>query len=299
MGAGYAKRARQQAEWQNNVAFQHYFNMLFNLCVSCFEWENLPDTVDQRYLETTLCRDGQIAFFRDEVIGDIVMKFVCESPLDIYNNPRTVRAYSHTGYSRVMENFEYVPIYNNQNRTPMILDIEWYAKKLAEIERTIEINANAQKTPFMLMADQQNRLSLENAFQQYNGNAPLILLNKSFDLESIKVMNLEAPYVCGELEDLKHQIMNEALTTLGIDNANMDKRERLIATEVISNLGNVEAMRYVRLVARREAADKINKMFGLNIKVDFRETTPSIIAPAYKQYAEAFGNDESDGDEDE
>lgn len=293
MGAGYAKRARQQAEWRNNVSFQHYYNMLFNLCNSCFEWENLPDTIDQRYLEKVLCTDGQIAFFRDEVVGDIVMKFVCESPLDIYNNPRTVRAYSHTGYSRVMENTEYVPIYNNLSRTPSILDIEWYAKKLAEIERTIEINANAQKTPFLLIADQNNRLSIENAFQQYTGNSPMLIINKGFDIESIKVMNLEAPYVCGSLQDLKHQILNEALTTLGIDNSNTDKRERLIATEVITNLGNVEANRYARLSSRREAVDRINAMFGTNINVEFRETMPNVLNMPTEQYAEATGSGES------
>lgn len=293
MGAGYAKRVRQQAEWRNNVSFQHYYNMLFNLCNSCFEWENLPDTIDQRYLEKVLCTDGQIAFFRDEVVGDIVMKFVCESPLDIYNNPRTVRAYSHTGYSRVMENTEYVPIYNNLSRTPSILDIEWYAKKLAEIERTIEINANAQKTPFLLIADQNNRLSIENAFQQYTGNSPMLIINKGFDIESIKVMNLEAPYVCGSLQDLKHQILNEALTTLGIDNSNTDKRERLIATEVITNLGNVEANRYARLASRREAVDRINSMFGTNINVEFRETMPNVLNMPTEQYAQATGADES------
>lgn len=61
------------------------------------------------------------------------------------------------------------------------------------------------------------------------------------------------------------------MTYLGISNINIQKKERLITDEVTRNQGGTIASRYSRLQARREAVDKINAMFGTNIRVDYRE----------------------------
>ena len=74
-----------------------------------------------------------------------------------------------------------------------------------------------------------------------------------------------------KLYQLKTQYWNEALTYLGISNLNMQKKERLVSDEVSRSQGGVIASRYSRLEARRQAAQKINDMFGLNIEVDYRE----------------------------
>ena len=87
----------------------------------------------------------------------------------------------------------------------------------------------------------------------------------------MKVLKTDAPYIADRLYQLKTQIWNEALTYLGISNMNIQKKERLISDEAIRSQGGTIASRYSRLESRREAADKINGMFGLDIRVDFRE----------------------------
>ena len=105
-------------------------------------------------------------------------------------------------------------------------------------------------------------------------NEPVIIGNaQGFSLDSVKVLNTASPYVGDKLNILKRQIWNEALTFLGIENVSSDKKERLVSDEVETNLGAVAAQRYTLLNSRREAAEKINKMFGTNIEVNFRAET--------------------------
>lgn len=79
-----------------------------------------------------------------------------------------------------------------------------------------------------------------------------------------------------KLYTLKTQIWNEALTYLGITNTNVTKKERLISDEVNRNMGGVLANRYSRLNTRRMACEEINRMFGLNMDVDYREDTRTV-----------------------
>ena len=71
------------------------------------------------------------------------------------------------------------------------------------------------------------------------------------------------------------------MTFLGIDNINQDKKERMVASETLGNLGNVEAQRNVMLNSRRQAVDKINAMFGTNIEVDYRQNIKPVISDTY------------------
>ena len=61
------------------------------------------------------------------------------------------------------------------------------------------------------------------------------------------------------------------MTYLGITNVNVQKKERMISDEVIRGQGGTLISRESRLQMRQECWDKVNKMFGLNVKVKFKE----------------------------
>lgn len=164
-----------------------------------------------------------------------------------------------------------VIIYNNMIRTNSVLACKLYAERLWDLDRNIDINAKAQKTPVLIQCDESQRLTMQNLYMQYDGNQPFIFGDKNLDINSLKVLKTDAPYVADKLYQLKTEIWNEALTYLGISNVNYQKKERMITDEVLRNQGGTIASRYSRLEARREAVDKINQMFGLNIEVDYRE----------------------------
>lgn len=255
----------------NNDTYIDYLYRLEALAINMFEWENLPDSVDERFLELSLCEFGYCLYFNDDVMGNLALTCMIGAPLDVYRIPTQRTAYAQNGYQAKRTNKDSVLIYNNYLHTPSILTIMLYANRLYEIERTIDINVKAQKTPIVIITDEQQRLTVKNTFRKYNGNEPLIIGSKGFDLDSIKSLNTGAPYIADSLNLLKKQIWNEALTYFGVENLSTDKRERLVSDEVNLNLGAVQAQRYVMLNARQQAAKQINKMFGTNINVKFRE----------------------------
>lgn len=256
----------------NNLTYRQYLNRLTELAISMFEWKNLPKTVDARYLELHLFETGCMVYFKDEVIGDLCLDCIVNGRLDVYGNPLLRRAYSgYNNYQKLLKYNNSVIIWNNYLHSNSILDVEMFARRLYNIDRIIDVNANAQKTPVLLQGSEKQRLTLLNLYKEYDGNAPFIFGDKNLDINSLKAFSTNAPYVCDKLYQLKTQIWNEALTYMGISNINIQKKERLITDEVARNQGGTIASRYSRLETRRQAVEKINEMFGTNIEVNYRE----------------------------
>lgn len=260
----------------NKDGFVQYYNRLAELSVSMFDWKNVPDTIDIRFLELALFRDGMAVFFEDEVMGYLGLRCMIGGRLNVYQIPTIRTAYASNGYNRPLDETNSVIIFNNMLHTNSMLDVEVFARRLYELDRIIDVNANAQKTPILISCDETQRLTLKNMYMQYDGNTPVIFGDKNLRPDSLKALNTGAPYVADKLYTLKTQIWNEALTYLGITNTNVTKKERLISDEVNRNMGGVLANRYSRLNTRRMACDEINKMFGLNMEVDYREDTRTV-----------------------
>ena len=284
-------RIKDREFWQsanmNNATFMQYFNRLTELSISMFEWKNLPETVDSRFLELTLFGDGMAIFFEDEVLGFCALRTMIGGKLNIYQIPTIRTAYSSNGYNMSLDETNSVIVFNNMLHTNSVMEVEQFSKRLYNLDRIIDVNANAQKTPILVSCDDTQRLTLLNLYKQYDGNAPVIFGDKNLNPNSLKVLTTGAPYVADKIYQLKVQIWNEALTYLGISNINITKKERLITDEVTRNQGGTIASRYSRLEARRQACKQINDMFGLDIWVDYREDY---------QVLDTENNDTIDGD---
>lgn len=256
----------------NKLTYMQYVRRLTELSTSMFEWKNVPESVDTRYLEMQLFYNGSAIYFNDDVMGDLCLSCAVNGGFDVYGNPKERRAYSrYNNYYRILNEENSVIIWNNYIRTNSVLDVKMFARKLYNLDRIIDINANAQKTPVLVQASEKQRLVLLNVYKEFDGNAPVIFGDKNLDINGLKVFSTNAPYNCDKLYQLKTQIWNEALTYLGISNVNIQKKERLITDEVTRNQGGTIASRYSRLEARRLAVEKINDMFGTNIEVNYRE----------------------------
>ena len=260
----------------NNGTFRQYYNRLVELAISMFEWKNLPDTVDPRFLELCLFTDGQAIFFKDDDLGYLALQNAMNGGFNVYRIPVNRRAYSVNGYNRELTEKDSVIIFNNYLHTSSKLDATMFAKRLYNLDRAIDVNANAQKTPVLIKCDETQRLTMLNLYKQFDGNTPFIFADKSLNTNGVQVLTTEAPYVADKLYQLKTQIWNEALTYLGISNINVQKKERLITDEVTRNQGGTIASRYSRLNARRDACKQINKMFGIEIWCDYREDYQTI-----------------------
>ena len=272
----------------NTGTFRQYYNRLIELAISMFEWKNLPDTVDPRFLELCLFSDGQVVFFNDPDLGYLTLQNACNGNCNVYRIPVKRRAYAVNGYQRDLDDKNSVIIFNNYLHTNSQLDATMYARRLSELDRAIDVNANGQKTPVLIKCDETQKLIMQNLYMQYQGNMPVIFADKTLNTNGLTVLKTDAPYVCDKLYTLKTQIWNEALTYLGISNINIQKKERLITDEVTRNQGGTIASRYSRLNARRDACKQINAMFGLDIWCDYREDYQEI----------TFGKDSDEDEED-
>ena len=266
-----------QSLYNNMAAYHDYFDRLTELAISMFRWDNLPPTVDPRFLETTLFLNGFAVFFVDEVIGPLALTCAANGPFDVYRIQINRRAYASNGYQKNLTNQDSILIYNNMMHTNQVPLIRRYAYMLYELDQIIMVNAKAQKTPVLIQGTEEQRLTLKNLYMQYDGNQPFIFGDKNLDLTGLKAISTEAPYVADKIFELKTQLWNEVLTVLGITNLNLQKKERLITDEAASANGATVASRYSRLEARKQAAEQINAMFNLNISVDFRDVQPQSV----------------------
>lgn len=261
---------------RNNRTYLQYFNRLKEFAISTFEWKNMPSSIDTRFLELALFEDGKAVFFKDEVLDYLCLQTTIGGKLNVYRIPIKRKAYANNGYQKWLTEKDSVIIYNNLIRTNSLLDVIMFSERLYNIERAIDVNANAQKTPIIVQCEENQKLTLENLYKDYEGNAPVIFANKNLDLKGLTVLKTDAPYVADRLYQLKTEYWNEALTYLGIANINLSKKERLITDEVKRNMGGVVASRYSRLEARKQACKQINEMFGLDIDVEYKSTIDTV-----------------------
>lgn len=268
---GRKKKEFWESKWLNSRTYQFYYNRLTELAISMFEWENLPDTIDARFLELALFSDGMAIFFKDDVLGFLALQTMIGGNLNVYRTPELRTAYATNGYNKMLNSTDSVIIWNNMLRTNCANDIELFARRLYDVDRAIDVNIKAQKTPVAILCEENQRLVMKNLYAQYDGNEPFIFGTKDLDLKGIQAINTGAPYVADKLMEQRNQIWNQALTFLGISNIAYQKRERMLHDEVTRNLGGTIASRYTRLDMRKKACEQINEMFELNISVKYRE----------------------------
>ena len=257
----------------NNMTFSYYYYKLTLIARALFSWKNLPNNMDDRWIEKYLFTNGKCIFYKDPVMGEMVAGFGQMSSINCYGDPTKVYPvapnYVYEGDQLINGENCYV-IRNNDLMLPTFPTVRMYAFKLTNIDRAIDINIEAQKSPILVRCTDKQRLSLKNAINQRRDNEPVIYADNSFDKDMITTLDLNPPLVFPDLQVQKHMVLNEVFTDLGINNANMDKRERMVANEVEANNEQVKASEDVMLKVRQEACKQINRIFGTNISVERR-----------------------------
>lgn len=253
-----------------------YLRTLVGISQTVFEYENMPDTVNIEFLERHLLRSGYCFFFNDPVLGYLTLGGTFRD-LDVYGYPSKFEARGQNGkyFNQDLDNSNCVMMFDNIERQPIIMGLSTYANRMADMVIAAQANARKQKTPYLISADEDTLVSIQNILRDINANLPEVITKTSFNKEDITVWNLTAPLIVKDLREEFTACFNEALTFIGIPNVQMQKRERMISDEVNRSMGGVEANSYRRYQARLYAVDKINKMFGLNIEVKNRFWTGS------------------------
>lgn len=275
----------------NDLTFTDYYYRLMLLARSMFTWKNLPNGIEEKHIEKWLFAWGRCMFYKDENNGYMIAQCTDSGALNYYDEPTYLTPFGTNYYnSKPFENeVDCVVIRNNYDCIPTKYTLQLYAMRLTELERTIDINVKAQKTPVIIYCSDRQKLSLKNVYAQWNGNEPIIFGDKNMMSEvPMEVLKTDAPIVFDKLQIQKKQIWNEVMTFLGVNNANMDKRERLVDDEVQANNEQVMMFANIMLETRKEACKRINELFGLNIEVELRTLSDDMIEIIEQEHLDAM-----------
>lgn len=276
----------ENAKYFTSVTYSTWFNRLYNIAISRFEWLNLPDTCNEKFIEQVLFFNGFMVGFKDSALNSyLIMPCTNNSVLDIFGYPAKVNAYGYNGYmaqnltpytitlGQKTMNADAALLYANYSRCPDLPAVLYFARKLTKIDRTIDVNINVQKTPYIISCGENQRLTVANMFKQVDNFEPAIITTKFYGLNGekpINVMDLKPPFVADKMQTLKRQVYQEALTYLGIEANTSEKAERQVTEELTANMGETESMRQSPLASRKQFCKEFNKIYGTNIDVKFR-----------------------------
>lgn len=263
--------AFKESQAKNALTAQAWLNRLVELSMCAFEWTGLPDSVDVRYLEKTLCEKGCVVFFRDDVTGDLLaLRGISQGQFDVYGNPMIRQAIGFNGYTAELRYDNSVIVWNNYQRIPSFPALLNYARQLADIERTIEVNLNGQKSPKIIQCTKDQYLTFKQIELKTDGNQRYIFIDSELNPDTLKVHDMTVPYIADKLMQIKEQLWAEALGFIGIPANKIEKAERINLLELELSNASTNAQRYTKLLARHDAVKQINKLFGTDISVKFR-----------------------------
>ena len=267
------KDAFRDAILMNNQTYVDYLERMKKICLSMFEWVNLPDSMNARFIEMCLFYNGQCALLYDNTYGYINTMASDGGYINIYGLPTELICYSFrfnqrrslytattAGYGK---DEECILVMNNYERVPTTSTISLFAYRLAEAQRTADVNIKANRTPLLLTTDQKQIFTLKKMYEEYDGNSPAIFADKNLlSPDALKAIKTEAPFLVNDIYQYKREIWNEFLTFMGIQNLS-EKRERLITGEVDSNNELLNLNLQSLLVPRKEACKQFNEKYGL------------------------------------
>lgn len=260
----------------NFKTYEMYKRQFLTLAENVFEFKNLPKFIDTAYMNKQLLRNGGIAFFKDENISDepLCLPYTNVGKLDVYGRPQKIQVISRNGYTGVLNQDEFVIMYDNNGRYPLWLDILQYSERMAQATRTIDINIAQQKTPRFWKTKTGKEKSVKDMINNVDGYENVVITYNDIDLDDTTVVLEPAPYVADKVDLAKDKIYNEFLRLIGIANLSYQKKERNISDEIQAMQGGTIASRYSRFEPRKKAIEEINAKWGTNIEVAYYDGIP-------------------------
>lgn len=266
-----AKKRATLADLLNDLTFRIIYDKYRLISMNAFKWSGLPDGIQERHVERELFRHGMAIFYRKPDHGFMCLEAQPGGNQNVYGDPLFYNAIGFGVHDRVSVD-DCVIMENNMLRLCTHDFLMFYVNKLTEAERTMDVNVKANKTPVVILCDDNNLLTFKSIFSKVDGNAPAIYMDKALNAEGISALDLKAKFLGNELMDYKHSVESELLTFLGINNPAVDKKERLITDEANANNELISSFFELQLEARERACEEINAMFGLSVSVEARQT---------------------------
>lgn len=266
------KDAFRDAILLNNETYVDYLERMKKICLSIFDWQNLPASMNARFLEMCLFYNGQAAMLYKDDIGYINTMAADGGYVNLYGLPTEINCYSYRFNEKrslytvdigAEKDEECILVMNNYERIPTAATIQLFCYRLALADRCLDTNLNALRTPILITTDQKQYFTLKKMYEEFDGNTPAIFADKNLiSPDALKAIKTDAPVLLGDILQYKREIWNEFLTFIGLQNLS-EKKERLISNEVDSNNELINMNLQALLIPRKEACKQFNEKYGL------------------------------------
>lgn len=273
------KAMRNYAEYrlqENLREYNFYFKNYKRLLTSMFKWEGLPDNISQRFIENKLFYNGIVIMFKSKSLGFYVVSQATPIGINEYEEPSGFRAYSTGRINEQVKISECVQIWNNMEHENSFTEVNFFAKRLSNIQKTFDVNLEQLKNPYIISCPEGQRETVKQMIAKKTNGEPYIYMSDEWQGNGIdiNVMNLNIQNHTEDLQNILSKIENQGLTHFGIDNVNVSKNERLTLAEGVQNNQQISINKNSRLVARQNACKEIKEKFGFDVSVslnDFRQ----------------------------
>lgn len=245
----------------------------FNIATNVFKWKNMPDEIPIRYPEKWLYENGTCVFLEVPSAGYACLPVMVGSiENNMYGEPAKWKAVAVGKMAGVVSKLEL----NSKNSVLIRNDFQYRAtkpyvetliKQLVNVELTMRLNINAQKNPVWVKTSSGTSLRDKNAYMEFYECEP-VQFHESMSKDAFEFVNADIKYIGNELADTYNIYDYRIMTYLGIDNAGVDKKERMLVSESESMSDKIMMIRNSRLEQRKIACDQITDVFGLDISVE-------------------------------
>lgn len=273
---GRARKRANLSDLMNNLTFRTLYDKYKLIAMNAFQWENLPDGIEERHIESVLFDHGQAGFFIRPGGSFMCLRADSAGRVNVYNDPLEYRM-TGVGYTENVSADDCIIIPNNKLRIPTHQFVMHYVNKLCEAERTMNVNIKACKTPIIFACDDKDVFTFKRMFQMVDDGTPAFFADKGLNLESVQAFQTGVQFMGNELMDYKRSVESDLLTFLGQNNTPVDKKERLITDEATANNQLIQSFAELQLEAREQACREINAKWGLSISVKPRNTVENVV----------------------
>lgn len=266
-----ARKRATLTDLLNDLTFKINYDKLKLLALNRFEMTGLPDGIEERHIAHLLFSKGAAIFFRDPEMSYMCLQADPGSGMNVNGDPLGWWATGYN-YHKYYDADDCVIIKNNKLMIPTEQFVMYYANKLTEADRTMDVNVKACKTPFIFACDDKDVLSFKQIFAKVDGNEPAIYADRGLNLDSFQVFKTGVTFLGNDIQKYRHTIENESLTFLGFNNVAVEKKERLITDEAEANNELIDSFLQIQLSSIEDAFNQINKKYDLNMAVKLRES---------------------------
>lgn len=256
-----------------NTSSMYYRDWLLKKILSRFEFSGIPTYWDSDYFLEVLFLEGHVCI-TDTPAG--ILPFKCGlTGIGIFEQPTKC----------IVAN----PVLGNFDRT---IDVDcallrlqynyqgcgWlinrYATLLAMCDSSVAVNLMNTKAAYVFRASSKAQAATyQKMYDDITQGKPAVFVgeNGNINEENMFVMPAKQNFVADDVQLLKRKIINEFLTDIGINNTNLDKRERLTDDEVNANNDEVLANIQHWYDNIQDGINRINALYNLGLSVRIRE----------------------------